>query len=127
MKISNKDRSFLNAALKLSNESTFPIYRMGCIIVRSGAVISLGINRKSPGILKNPNYKDEGIHCELDSIISVDPKKFKGSICYVAGQSKCGNLIKSAPCKICEPVLRSLGVKRCYYFEKSGEISVAEY
>jgi deoxycytidylate deaminase len=99
---------------------------MGAILVKGGSILSVGLNRASPGVLKDKRYIEKAVHAERDAIYGVDPKKLKGATVYVTGITKCGNLLKSEPCSICKAVLSDVGVKAVYYYHKNGEIGVWE-
>ena len=126
-KISNQDKSWLDAALKLCDKSQFTTYKMGCILVSGGRVISYGLNRNSPGVLKSPLYAKKSLHCELDCLMNIEKKQLKGSKLYIAGKSRGGNIIKSMPCSICLPYIVGMGIGKVFYFERDGSHCLLDF
>lgn len=95
---------------------------MAAVLVKSGRIIDFGINKMSPGVVKDPRYVHKALHAELALALKVEPETLRGATIYVAGYSRCGNVIKSKPCPLCEETLRQFGVKMVVYTEKSGEV-----
>ena len=113
---------YIRLAQKLAEKSNFINYRMSCVVVKGGRVIATGINRLKSGLVKHPAYREKAIHAELDAVLMIDPEKLRGATVYVAGISKTGNLLKSAPCPICQKLLQEYGIRCVVFHEKTGEI-----
>jgi deoxycytidylate deaminase len=113
---------YIRLAQKLAEKSDYINYRMSCVVVKGGRVIAVGINKLKSGIVKHPSYGSKAIHAELDAILTIDPEKLKGATVYVGGITKTGGLLKSAPCPICQSLLREYGIRCVVFHEKTGEI-----
>lgn len=110
---------WLKTAQRLAKQSKFWPYRMGCVIVRSGKVISTGVNKNTRAEGRDPRYTlGRSIHAELAAVLSTS--NLKGCTAYVAGWSKADNLICSKPCSLCEGTLKQAGIKEVYYQTKEG-------
>lgn len=121
--ISNKNKKWLEVSFKIAELSDFYPYKMGCIAVKGGRVIRTGVNRISPGRLKDKRYHFKGVHCELDLTLNLDKDYLKGSTVYIAGLTQSGNKIHSKPCGICAQRLADYGVRKVYYLDKQREIA----
>ena len=83
--------------------------------MKGGKIISIGINKNKAGCLGHECYGLKGWHSELDALINIDPDKTKNAILYVAGISRGGNVVKSAPCKYCQEYLKQFPLKTIIY------------
>lgn len=119
---SGRHERYLRLAQKLSLKSDVSPYRMASVVVRGGKIISMGINKSNPGILKHPAYALKGTHSELDAILSIDPKLLKNSTIYISGLSRGNNTILSKPCDSCQQIIKEYGIKAAIYHTRSGEI-----
>jgi deoxycytidylate deaminase len=113
---------WLQSALRSTKKSVFYPQKMCALVVKGGRVISVGLNRVSPGKLKDRRYHHVMVHAELDAILGVDPDDLKGATIYVAGVSKAGTAIKSEPCEACKQMLTDIGVRAVYSLEKDATI-----
>lgn len=89
------------------------VQKHGCVIVRSGKVLSTGWNR----YLNNVAYLPDNIakrhasrHAEAHALRRV--KNAKNVVLYVARISPGGNVLNSEPCGNCETLIKQYGVKR---------------
>ena len=113
----------MRATQKYAKLSAYRPYLMSAVIIKAGKVISRALNRKSPGVLKDPRYKYKSIHAELAAILGVYKDDLKGATIFVAGESASGNNICSKPCDRCMDVIQEVGIKRVFYLEKDGSIN----
>lgn len=127
-----RHKAWLKSAQKLTKLSQFPSYRMASMIVK-GKPISYGINKTSPGYLKDKLYDKSkrgfglGTHAEMASILNAVAGDLKGSEIYIAGNTKAGNTICSRPCQRCLRRIKEAGIKRIVYHEQNGEVIVLEF
>ena len=86
---------------------------MGCCIVSSGRVISVGCNQ----IKTHPDAWHTGLHCEMVAIRnSAHDFNLKGSSIFVYRESrKTGLPAMARPCKYCMAELKKEGFKWIYY------------
>lgn len=113
---------YIRLAQKLAEKSDFINYRMSCVVVKGGRVIAIGINKPKSGLVKHPAYSQKAIHAELDAILMIDSSKLKGATVYIGGITKTGDLLKSAPCPLCQNLLKEYGIRCVVFHEKTGEI-----
>lgn len=112
---------WLNTALRLTKQSDHWPYKMACVLVKGGSLVSRGVNKPGSGEAKDKRYTlGRGIHSELAAVLAASNPK--GCTAYVAGLSKADNLICSKPCPLCESVLREAGVVDVYYYDQAGNI-----
>lgn len=95
---------------------------MAAVLVNGGRVLSVGLNKTHAGVSKDKRYGNKQIHAELSCVLGVDERDLKGAILYVAGETRAGNPIKSAPCEICQQMLSELPLKAIYYHNKENEV-----
>lgn len=122
---SSRHFSRMSYTLKQCSRSDFWPYRMSATIVRGGRILVNGINKMVPGVSKDIRYdKDRGIHAELDAVLQAARLGIatEGASIYIAGVSKGNNLIMSAPCELCQQVIREAGIKDIFYWLKTGAI-----
>lgn len=115
--LSRSQRSFLDVAVRMAESSEVSNFKHGAVIVRSGSVLSVGMN-KWKNILKpenpiteyNPNIS---VHAEVDALSRCsDPR---GATIYIARINKKGEERMSRPCIRCEVALIEAGVKKVIY------------
>jgi deoxycytidylate deaminase len=109
--VSCKDFSFLRQATKQAFNSNHHRFRLGAIVVKSGRVLSHGINipKKSP---ITPPYR-ESIHAEVNAIRNA--KNPSGATLYVARLSATDELAIAKPCEYCVEHMIENGIQRVVY------------
>lgn len=90
------------------------------MLIRGGKVISIGINKYKAGCLIDQCYGLKGFHAECNALYRFKPEDTKGSILYVAGWSKGGNVVCSKPCKHCQEYLKRFDLKAIIYSTPDG-------
>lgn len=122
--------SWLNSATRLAKQSSHWPYKMSCIVVKGGKVISKGINKPDLAEAKDARYNmGRGIHAELSAILNAarNGVPLKGAVAYVAGLTKAGNLTCSKPCELCYKLLPESGIKAVYYFDQDKNIQCINF
>lgn len=109
MEKKDKHLRYLKLARELSRKSTHHTYRLGCVIVKSNRVVGVGYNQlkshpKSPDAWKT-------MHAEFHAILGVKPHELQGGVAYTFRETKCGKWALARPCKSCEKMLSSCGLK----------------
>lgn len=120
-----KHVSRMAKVIRNCQKSEFPQYRMSAMLVKSGRVMSVGLNKPSIAEIKDARYDlGRAIHAELDAILKAARQGISTDGCsiWVAGVTKSDNLVHSAPCSICEQVIREAGIKDIFYHGKDGSI-----
>jgi deoxycytidylate deaminase len=106
-------------AAKLADCSTYGNFRHGAVLVKGGAVQSLGYNNEkycSKGAKYRPEDKGHATyHAEISAILGVPYHITKNSMIYVARVNKMGESRISKPCSMCQAVLASQGIKKAIY------------
>lgn len=110
---------FFKLAKKLSLKSTHPQFKLGCVLVKRNAIVSLGFNqiKTHPKSVFHPFNQ---LHAELDAILTADKRELQGSTLYIYRQHANGTLAISRPCKYCRAALVSVGVKKVYFTDDGG-------
>jgi deoxycytidylate deaminase len=114
-KLSRKDQSYLNLALKIA-ESSECVHRHGAVVVKGGRVMAIGVNKwrnRHGTVVKTDTTSDLSVHAEVDALSRVSDAR--GAILYVARVSKRGTPLLSRPCRECYSVIRRNGLKRVVY------------
>ncbi len=60
------------------------------------------------------------IHAEFDAIIGADPADLKNSTVFVYRETKGGFIGLAKPCKVCQDMLHSVGIRDVYYTTECG-------
>ncbi len=97
---------YYNMALKLSSMSNHNKQKMGCVIVRGGAVLATACN-----------LAEWGRHAEQRAIQFKD---LTGATLFVARH----NDSMSKPCAKCMPFIIESGIKRIVYKDWNGHICI---
>lgn len=114
-KLSRKENSFLDLAVRMSESSDVDI-KHGAVIVKNGRVLALGTNKWRNRDLQQEVDKWEPIlttHAEMDALARIDDAR--GAIVYIARIDDKGNRKFSRPCWRCMDALHMAGVKRVVY------------
>jgi len=105
-------------------------YKLCAVITRGGSILSIGFNqRKTNAFVEHYTDRTRGsergyclsTHAEMHSVTQIRAKTdLTGCKIYVARVRPTGTLAPTnvgmaRPCKICENVLYSYGIKRAYY------------
>ena len=115
-----RDERLIKLTLKVAEKSQhrFPI---GAIIAIGSRILSLGINkyRTHPQqINHHTNEVGGSIHAELDAIISC--QNTKDATIYIARLLSNGDAGLAKPCKICQKIIESCGIKKVVYTTRDG-------
>lgn len=107
--ISNRDRRYIARAGVLALMST-ERFKHGCIVVRGGRVIGVGVNtfRNNPNNVERPK-EEASYHAETNAMKNIDAV---GATIYVSRVNAATDLTLSAPCFRCLNFIKSSGVKR---------------
>lgn len=109
--LSKQERNFLNLAAKVASSSDMR-RRHGAVVVKSGRVLSVGINkfRNHPQQTAVDRIKNDcSVHAEIDAISRCDPR---GAAIFVARVNNAGIVKYSRPCDQCQKELEAAGIKK---------------
>lgn len=104
---------FLKILKKLASFSDHPQHRMSCVIADKSKIVSLGFNQLKTHPKANNTYRM--LHAEISATSSLNPVDTKGYTAYVYRERKDGQLAMAKPCKFCESMLRSMGIRNIVY------------
>lgn len=109
--VSCKDFSFLRFASKVASLSDHHRFRLGAVVVKSGRVLSQGVNvtKKGP---ETPPFR-ESIHAEVNAMRGVNG--LDGSTVYVARLNSSNDLALAKPCEYCVNHMLSNGIKKVVF------------
>lgn len=107
--ISNRDKRHIARAGFLARVST-ERYKHGCVIVRGGRVIGVGVNtfRNNPNNVEHPK-QEASYHAETNAMRGLD---VTGATIYVSRINAAKELTLSAPCFNCLERIKLSGAKR---------------
>ena len=113
--LSNKQRSLLDVAVRAAEASEVD-QRHGSVVVKSGRVMSIGVNKWRNRDLLKPEggYNTHlTVHAEIDALSRVTDAR--GAVVYIARVGKDGSEKFSRPCDRCAKALQDAGVKQVIY------------
>lgn len=120
IKLSNKQRKMLNLAAKIAETSELS-QQHGAVIVKSGRVISVGVNKwrnKAFTVMTHPHPNPDSLalsyHAEIDALSRVGDK-ISGAIIYIARINTDKLRRFSRPCNNCMKAIHTAGIKKIVY------------
>lgn len=119
-KLSNKQKKFLNLAAKIAETSELS-QQHGAVIVKSGRVISVGVNKwRNKAFIENehntpsPYSNMLSYHAEIDALNRAGTN-LNGAVIYVARINTEKEHKFSRPCNNCMEAIYAAGVKKIVY------------
>ena len=106
-------KRFFRLAKQLAIKDDCRQYRFGAVGIRRGGVIV--VSRNIP-----TRYPEPRAHAES----RVARKLSKNSVIYVVRIDRKNNLTTARPCKSCQKIMKSKGIKKCYYSISNTEFGV---
>ncbi len=117
--ITRKDELAMNLAERILKNSQHPKYRISAVLMKSGNVISTGINKLGSAKPFVKKYRNNlALHAEIDALIGIDKKVAKNSTLYVCGETANFNPINCKPCESCQIFCATMMVKRIVFRDK---------
>ena len=109
--VSCKDFSFLRLAAKVAAVSDHHRFRLGAVVVKSGRVLSHGVNvaKKGP---ETPPHR-ESVHAEVNAMRGVS--NLDGATIYVARLDSFDGLALAKPCEYCISHMKENGIARVVF------------
>ena len=94
-----RHKRFVGSATKAAQDSTFPDYRHGAVLVRGGSIVNSAYN-KNDTIAWAHRFRSRDCgrathHAELGAILGMDRNKTSGATVYVVRIGKRGDLVWS--------------------------------
>jgi deoxycytidylate deaminase len=114
----------IDLAERLANQSTFPSFRHGAVLVKGSTVVNASCNKggfNSFGArFRKKEYGSATLHAELGAILNVERSNTEGATIYVVRVNKRGQQRLSKPCHMCESAMKYCGIKRVVYSTNGG-------
>lgn len=117
----NRDERMIRLAARMAEKSQHRFQRVGVIIAKGNRIIGVGINkyRTHPQQINWHTEKNSNsIHAELDGVISSGD--IRGTTIYVVRVLKSGECSMAKPCRECQKIIESAGIKRVVYTTWDG-------
>ena len=115
----------IKKTIKELEKTNYHPFKIGACVFKSGRIISIGHNsRKRPTTLYPKYQKYDTIHAEQDAILGTDWKKLKGCSILVLRTTHRKKLGMSYPCKNCIKLINLVGIKKIYYSDRNGIITM---
>lgn len=115
---SRSQKSFLNLAMKTA-EASECTQRHGAVLVKSGSVLSIGLNKwrndvnLTHELFATGNISGVSIHAEMDALARV--RNPAGAVLYIARVNKQGDPMMSKPCAACAKAIEEAGITKVVY------------
>lgn len=114
--------SIIKACIDEAKKSVYKV-KVGAVVFKGKRIIARGHNGVRSSSIKN-KYKNyiNSLHAEQSALLGLDWNTLEGYSILVLRISDAGKLCSSRPCKMCEKLLRHVGIRNIYYSTVSGEI-----
>lgn len=104
---------------RLCEESDHPFHRMGAILYKGGAAISVGFNKTGSSKLMTRNHRlrpfAQTLHAEVSAVIGVSKEEASKCDLIVGRITAGGSFALAKPCAMCQAVLKQMRVRRVYF------------
>ena len=110
----------IDLAVKIAEKSTSK-FRLGCLIVKKGKIISVGYNSMTKTHPKSKSFGNH-LHCEIRALLSLSKEESRNASLYVVRIKKDGSLGTSKPCPTCYEALKVSNVKTVYYIDGNNVV-----
>lgn len=104
---------FFKIAKVASYKSIHHIAKIGAVIVKNGEAIGIGFNKLRTHPLSPSPYHT--IHGEFDAILDCRREDLENADIYIYREDKNGNLACCKPCKYCQKLILTAGIKNVFY------------
>lgn len=111
--------------LKAHEYDPYMDYRLCAVIVKGGKILSTGYNRRSTnGFVEHYTSMIRGVgigdscstHAEMDAVLNIrDKVDLRSCKIFVARLRIDDSIGMARPCRICQAVLFSYGIRKAYY------------
>lgn len=115
--LSASELKWLTYALDESSNASHSQWRVGAILVRSGRVLSVGVNRYR----NSPSKVDlDGVSYHAEEVALRRAGSADGATIYVARMTRSGKIGLARPCRRCQATLLEHGVQYAIWTEPTG-------
>lgn len=117
-----RHKRWIKFALKQAQKSKMDGYKHCAVLIKSGKLMSIGLNGIKAGKLIDQVYDLCGFHAECAALCNLDEETIRNSELYVAGWSRGGNIVNSKPCEKCQEYLKKFELKGIYFSMPEGNV-----
>ena len=118
-KYKGKIRRYMELAKRVANQSDYPDYKHGAILVKGKSVRNTSHNKANycsfGHRFRMKEYGTATVHAEIGAILGVDRTVTYGATLYVARVGKINDFRLSKPCHMCQAAMRHVGIKKVVY------------
>lgn len=123
-------KSFIKIAKKEALKSKYQ-YKLGCILVHGSKIVSKGHNKSTKthkiAYYNHDHLEFATVHAEVDTLINVSKEIARKSDLYVVRvRRKDHKFAMAKPCKMCEKIIKKMGVKRIIYTINDNEFGIID-
>lgn len=106
----------LRYARKASFRGTHSQHRIGVAICKGSVVLSKGYNQiRRARIGESFSEYKESLHAERHACLQLQKDNISGTDMYIYRETKNGKPACARPCKRCQELIRSVGIRRVIY------------
>ena len=115
--LSGTELKWLTSAVDECELATHKQWRVGAVLIKSGRVLSTGVNRYR----NNPSMVEvSGVSYHAEEVALRRAGNTAGATIYVARLTRSGKIGDARPCKRCQALLLEHGVSTAVWTEPSG-------
>jgi deoxycytidylate deaminase len=115
--LSGSELKWLTSAVDECELATHKQWRVGAVLVKSGRVLSTGVNRYR----NDPSMVEvEGVSYHAEEVALRRAGNTHGATIYVARITRSGKIGEARPCKRCQALLLEHGVNTAVWTEPTG-------
>lgn len=118
-KYKGKIGRYMELAKRVANQSDYPDYKHGAILVKGKSVRNTCCNKANycsfGHRFRMKEYGIATVHAEIGAILGVDRTVTEGATLYVARVGKINDFRLSKPCHMCQAAMRHVGIKKVVY------------
>ena len=96
-------------------------FRLGAVLVHRNSIVSIGMNSYKTHPLMAERTEWPFLHAEQHAIIRAGVDNCEGLDLYIARVLKNNDLALSKPCKVCNELIKDVGIKNIYYSTNAKE------
>lgn len=105
----------IRRALIEAKKSTFLPHRVGAVIAKGGRILATGFNRRQPSKTLGTDTR----HAEGQAILQLLKERrlndLAGSTLYVTRFKRSGVVGMAKPCRVCQQLIKSVGISTVVY------------
>lgn len=117
---------------RLCEESDNAQHRLGAVLYKGGAIISIGVNKSgSSKLTKRHRYLRpfaQSVHAEVNAILGITKEEASKCTLIVGRITAAGRFAMAKPCAMCYAILKQMRVRKVFYTtgEYIGDSPVVE-